>query len=190
VETGPEADDEASRGASIRVQGTLEASRLAAESEVVSALSRRLSKESFLRMEVIGQFNNGFILTRLGGNGGGEGQGAQGQGGEGQGADDLFIIDQHAASEKANFEKLSARTALGSQRLLSPLPLELAPSELEALRAHLPAFEAHGFQLAFDDDAPAAKRAKLVAVPFCRRASFGAADVHGTVAPRARPLAP
>ncbi len=39
--------------------------------------------------QVIGQFNLGFILARLG--------------------QDVFIIDQHAADEKRTFEKLQVR---------------------------------------------------------------------------------
>eukprot|EP00302_Diacronema_sp_CCMP2436_P041919 CAMPEP_0180036346 /NCGR_PEP_ID=MMETSP0984-20121128/30849_1 /TAXON_ID=483367 /ORGANISM="non described non described, Strain CCMP 2436" /LENGTH=250 /DNA_ID=CAMNT_0021962457 /DNA_START=149 /DNA_END=899 /DNA_ORIENTATION=+ len=122
-------------------------------------------------MHVIGQFNNGFILTRL-----------RERQPSGALSSDLFIIDQHAASEKANFERLSSKTSLGSQRLLCPLPLELAPAELEAVRANLPAFEAQGFQILLDEEAPAAQRAKLAAVPFCKRASFGVADVHELLA--------
>lgn len=52
----------------------------------------------FAEMEVIGQFNLGFILTRLGA--------------------DLFIVDQHATDEKYNFEMLQQHTALQGQRLL------------------------------------------------------------------------
>lgn len=39
------------------------------------------------RLQVIGQFNLGFIVCRLGG--------------------DLYVIDQHAADEKYNFERLT-----------------------------------------------------------------------------------
>lgn len=39
--------------------------------------------------QIVGQFNLGFIVARLG--------------------PDLFIIDQHAADEKYNFERLTVR---------------------------------------------------------------------------------
>ncbi|KAJ1620251.1 hypothetical protein T492DRAFT_915317 [Pavlovales sp. CCMP2436] len=168
---GAAAGGGAGAGARIRVDGALEAAAGQADAEVVTALSRQLSKGSFNRMHVIGQFNNGFILTRL-----------RERQPSGALSSDLFIIDQHAASEKANFERLSSKTSLGSQRLLCPLPLELAPAELEAVRANLPAFEAQGFQILLDEEAPAAQRAKLAAVPFCKRASFGVADVHELLA--------
>lgn len=53
----------------------------------------------FAEMEVIGQFNLGFIITRLGA--------------------DIFIVDQHATDEKYNFETLQQHTVLQGQRLLA-----------------------------------------------------------------------
>jgi DNA mismatch repair protein PMS2 len=50
-------------------------------------------------MEILGQFNLGFIVTRLG--------------------SDLFIIDQHATDEKYNFEMLQLSTVLQNQRLVT-----------------------------------------------------------------------
>ena len=66
-------------------------------------------KEDFARMHIIGQFNLGFILARLGNN--------------------LFIIDQHAADEKYNFERLQQITRLNKQPLMQPLALDLTPAE-------------------------------------------------------------
>ncbi|KMZ57622.1 hypothetical protein ZOSMA_84G00610 [Zostera marina] len=53
--------------------------------------------QKYLRL-VVGQFNLGFIIGKL--------------------DDDLFIIDQHAADEKYNFEVLSQSTILNQQPLL------------------------------------------------------------------------
>lgn len=61
-------------------------------------LSKEISKDSFKVMEVIGQFNLGFIITKL--------------------EDDLFIIDQHATDEIYNFETLQKTTELTSQKLV------------------------------------------------------------------------
>ena len=44
-----------------------------------------ITKEMFGKMEIIGQFDQGFIITKHG--------------------DDLFIIDQHASDEEYNFEE-------------------------------------------------------------------------------------
>lgn len=49
-------------------------------------------------MQIIGQFNQGFIITRL--------------------DSDLFIIDQHASDEKYNFETLQQNTVLKNQKLI------------------------------------------------------------------------
>ena len=52
----------------------------------------------FKKMEILGQFNLGFIITKLG--------------------DDLFIVDQHATDEKYNFENLQRDTVIQSQKLI------------------------------------------------------------------------
>ena len=71
-------------------------------------LERQITKEIFGQMEIIGQFNQGFIITKHG--------------------DDLFIIDQHASDEKYNFEEQQRNTVLKSQRLICPQSLELTCS--------------------------------------------------------------
>lgn len=52
-------------------------------------MTHPLTWRCHLSMQVIGQFNLGFIVCRLG--------------------EDLYIIDQHAADEKYNFERLTVR---------------------------------------------------------------------------------
>jgi DNA mismatch repair protein PMS2 len=49
-------------------------------------------------MELIGQFNLGFVVVKLG--------------------PDIFIVDQHASDEKYNFEDLSKKTVFQTQRLI------------------------------------------------------------------------
>jgi DNA mismatch repair protein PMS2 len=68
-----------------------------------AALSRIITKTDFNKMQVIGQFNLGFIVTRW--------RKCE------EGLDDLFVIDQHAADEKFNFETLQQTTVIESQRL-------------------------------------------------------------------------
>lgn len=65
-------------------------------------------------MEVLGQFNLGFIIARLG--------------------RDLFIVDQHASDEKFNFERLQASTQLNRQPLLQPRALGLSAAEEITIR--------------------------------------------------------
>lgn len=73
------------------------------------ALSRVISKSDFARMEVLGQFNKGFIIARLRSD---DGDGKKDM------TDDLFIIDQHASDEKFNFETLQRTTVIKAQMLI------------------------------------------------------------------------
>lgn len=61
-------------------------------------LQKQISKEMFKQMSIVGQFNHGFIITKL--------------------KSDLFIVDQHASDEKYNFEHLQASTVLERQVLV------------------------------------------------------------------------
>ncbi|KAF7684118.1 DNA mismatch repair protein PMS1 [Astathelohania contejeani] len=72
-----------------------------------------IKKEDFRRMELIGQFNHGFILTRLVKNN----------------TIFLIIVDQHAADEIKNYEMLVNSFSLRRQKLIVPVPLELSPIE-------------------------------------------------------------
>ena len=58
-------------------------------------------------MHVVGQFSRGFIVACLHKTDGAVGAGAVN--------DDLFIVDQHGADEKYNFETLQTTTRLESQ---------------------------------------------------------------------------
>ena len=87
------------------VQDPAQAVSEAADREI----HRVFQKKDFAIMEIVGQFNLGFILARLAGN--------------------LFIIDQHAADEKYNFERLQQITRLNKQPLLQPLRLDVTPAE-------------------------------------------------------------
>lgn len=66
------------------------------------ALARVISKDDFGSMEILGQFNKGFIIARLRKNG----------------MDDLFCVDQHASDEKFNFETLQRTTHIRAQALI------------------------------------------------------------------------
>ena len=67
-------------------------------SNAEAELRRGVSKSDFASMEVIGQFNLGFIIAKL--------------------CNDLFIVDQHASDEKYNYERLQRDTVLQQQRLI------------------------------------------------------------------------
>lgn len=89
------------------------------EADAGQALSRMLDKKDFSTMEVVGQFNLGFIITRLRHppeNSTSEGEQEHLE--HDSGLDDLFIVDQHASDEKFNFETLQQTTKIASQKLV------------------------------------------------------------------------
>nr|XP_009405473.2 PREDICTED: DNA mismatch repair protein PMS1 isoform X1 [Musa acuminata subsp. malaccensis]XP_018682495.1 PREDICTED: DNA mismatch repair protein PMS1 isoform X1 [Musa acuminata subsp. malaccensis] len=122
-----------------------------------SELNRLFKKEYFGQMQVIGQFNLGFIIGKI--------------------EQDLFIIDQHAADEKYNFERLSQSTILNLQPLLKPMRLELSPEEEVVASMNMQIIRKNGFTLIEDMHASPGHRFLLKAVPFSRNIIFGAEDV-------------
>ncbi|GMH30855.1 hypothetical protein Nepgr_032698 [Nepenthes gracilis] len=143
---------------------TLELSQLDNEEWKARALAaattefeKLFRKSDFSRMKVIGQFNLGFIIAKL--------------------DQDLFIVDQHAADEKYNYERLSQSTAMNQQPLLHPLMLELSPEEEEVASVHMDIIRKNGFSLEEDLHAPPGHRFKLKAVPFSKNTTFGVEDV-------------
>lgn len=85
---------------------------LSGDLKAEKALSRIISKDDFREggMFVVGQFNLGFIITRL--------NRRQTANNYRIITDDLFIIDQHAADEKYNFETLQQTTKILCQSLI------------------------------------------------------------------------
>ncbi|CAK9175311.1 unnamed protein product [Ilex paraguariensis] len=142
-------------------QSINEAGKASALAAATSELERLFKKEDFGRMKVIGQFNLGFIIGKL--------------------DQDLFIVDQHAADEKYNYERLSESTILNQQPLLRPLRMELSPEEEIVISMHMDTIRKNGFSLEEDLHAPPGHRFKLKAVPFSKNITFGVADVKDLV---------
>jgi len=106
-----------------------------------------LAKEQFRgEMEIIGQFNMGFMLAKCRKN-------------------HLWILDQHACDEKYNFENLCRDTAIHEQKLLKPMQLDLSPAEESCILDNMDIFEANGFRFQFDTSAPIRHRLSLTALP-------------------------
>eukprot|EP00871_Galdieria_phlegrea_P006105 jgi/Galph1/982/GphlegSOOS_G5617.1 len=121
-------------------------------------LQQRLSKQEFLCMEAIGQFNQGFIIAKW--------------------KSHLFIIDQHAADERYNFEMLQKQKGeLPSQPLLQPLNLTLSAEEEWLLMNHLGWIESWGFRFLVNMDENPGNRVSLIQVPFHEKTTFGIDDV-------------
>ena len=112
-------------------------------------------------MEIVGQFNLGFIIARLG--------------------QDLFIIDQHASDEKHTFETLQQTTAIHRQPLVHPQRLELTAVEEMTVLDRMSIFESNGFQFRIDTHAEPTKKLALTAIPFSKQTTFGAEDVRELV---------
>ena len=124
-------------------------------------LLRFVSREMFQRMKIIGQFNLGFIVGKL--------------------EDDLFIVDQHAADEKYNFEILQLKHSLQGQKLIHPIPLELTYTNENILKDNIEIFKKNGFD--FEILEPSRENVevsciRLLAVPSSRNWTFSVDDVH------------
>lgn len=120
-------------------------------------LRTEINKSDFVKMDIIGQFNLGFIIVRL--------------------DDDLFIVDQHASDEKYNFETLQNTTTLQNQSLVVPQALELTAVNESILIDNMKVFELNGFKFDVDMDQPITKRVKLIAKPFSKNWEFGKEDI-------------
>jgi DNA mismatch repair protein PMS2 len=147
--------------------------------------SRVLNKGHFQQMVVLGQFNLGFIIVRVG--------------------SDIFILDQvrcfksvdktktcryfhvllirpsdslltyahfspslcppsrvqHACDEKYNFETLQSSTTIHEQRLILPLPFEASAMEEVVILDNLEVFRQNGFRFLVDEEAPPMKRLQV-----------------------------
>ncbi|KPV74450.1 uncharacterized protein RHOBADRAFT_27977 [Rhodotorula graminis WP1] len=144
-----------------------------------ATLSRIVSKDDFAQMEVVGQFNLGFIIARRRVSVG------SGKGKERAAAsdthDDLFIVDQHASDEKYNFEKLQAETVIQSQRLIAPRILNFASADELMAMEHVDLLRLNGFDVLVDEDADVGERVKLIAQPVSKDTVFDTGDLEELV---------
>ncbi|KAL1651690.1 ATP-binding mismatch repair protein [Didymella pomorum] len=131
-------------------------------------LSLTVTKADFNEMQIIGQFNLGFII-------------AVRPPTSTSPTSDLFIIDQHASDEKYNFERLSATTVLVSQRLVHPHPLELTAVEQEIILANEHSLTANGFVVDMNTS-DEERRAKLTSLPMSKEVTFTPTDLEELLA--------
>ena len=129
-------------------------------------LSLTVTKSDFSRMTIAGQFNLGFIIAV--------------RPNESSPDDDLFIIDQHAADEKFNFERLTRTLTLDPQRLAQPKQLYLTAVEEEIVLNHSPSLTANGFVIETDTSgtSPVGERCKLVSLPMSKETTFDLSDLE------------
>jgi len=124
-------------------------------------LIHELQKTSFREMETIGQFNRGFIVTKLG--------------------TDLFVVDQHASDERFNYERLLSTTAVEIQNLVVPLPLELSAANEQVIIDNMYLFKKLGFGIVLNDTAPAGHRLHLSSLPISKDWTAGKEDIEEIV---------
>jgi DNA mismatch repair ATPase MutL len=91
-----------------------------------------MEKNFFLTASVLGQFNLGFILIK-------------------DSENNLFIVDQHAADEKYNYELLLKNSKLTPQMLLVPKRVNLEAVENLNLLDKLEKLEAIGFKFKLEN---------------------------------------
>ncbi|XP_037133703.1 mismatch repair endonuclease PMS2 isoform X2 [Syngnathus acus] len=129
------------------------------ESQCAEAeLKKEISKDMFKQMEIVGQFNLGFIITKLN--------------------SDIFMIDQHATDEKYNFEMLQQHTVLQGQKLIVPQKLHLTAVNENVLMENIEIFQKNGFEFQIDEDAQVMERVKLVSLPTSKNWTFGPTDIE------------
>ena len=115
------------------------------EEQAIEEMSRKLNKTDFFAMKILGQFNRGFILTQL--------------------DSDIFVVDQHAAEERRNFDSLLSTYELEPQKLMSPEQMTLSPYQEHVLKEHMAAFISNGFRFHYDATLNQGERYQLTAVP-------------------------
>ncbi|KAG8627554.1 hypothetical protein KVT40_005037 [Elsinoe batatas] len=142
-------------------------------------LSLTISKPDFAEMRIAGQFNLGFILAIR------PAKTPDDQ-------DHLFIIDQHAADEKFNFERLYASTNLTPQRLVTPKDLQLSAVEEELISANSASLLANGFEFdvvepnddaedlsdPFNNTTSKRRQFRLLTLPTSKETTFSISDLE------------
>ncbi|KAJ7330351.1 MutL C terminal dimerization domain-containing protein [Mycena albidolilacea] len=134
------------------------------------ALARTISKADFGAMEILGQFNLGFIITRRRKEKDGDGAAVA--------MDDLFIVDQHAADEKYNFETLQQTTRIKSQKLFRAQALELTAGDELLAMENIEVLRQNGFEVETAAEGDSGPRLSLTAQPISKDTVFDMKDLE------------
>lgn len=111
-------------------------------------LRLNLNKTSFKNMRIIGQFNKGFIIVSLNRH--------------------IFIVDQHATDERANYEDQLEKSPLVKQPMVRPKPLYFNLIQENAILNHLTAFQDRGFDFQLDLTKKIGFRVMLTSTSICK----------------------
>lgn len=128
------------------------------EETAVIQMSKEMDKSQFKDMKVIGQFNKGFIITKLG--------------------SALFVIDQHASDERRNFDELLESKQLDPQALIKPIPLSLSAYEEYLIKENIGIFTKNGFRLSHDPNLGQGSRYSITGVPSSGDKMFGVDEIE------------
>lgn len=120
-----------------------------------------IQKLDFPLMEVVGQFNLGFIVVKH--------------------EERLFIVDQHASDEIFNYERLHRLLLLRAQPLVIPRVLELSPIDEMLVLDQQEQLRKNGFVVREAQQQEPGKRVELVAVPVLKNVVFDDSDLHELV---------
>lgn len=128
----------------------------------IDYMNLSVNKKEFAKMEIVGQFNLGFIIVVR----------------KNDENHDLFIVDQHASDEKYNFETLQRETVIECQSLITPQPLELNIIEEFLILENLDVFKSNGFKLKVDEDNDPGHKISLLSVPISKQTVFDLNDFN------------
>jgi len=140
------------------------------------ALSRVIEKDDFNVMEVVGQFNAGFIVARRR-----RQQSDSNECEENDVLDDLFIVDQHAADEKYNFEDLQETIKPQAQKLIHPQQLQLSAADEMLAIENIDILQQNGFDIVVNNDEerdPTVPRISLAGLPISKETVFDMKDLE------------
>ncbi|KRZ73603.1 Mismatch repair endonuclease PMS2 [Trichinella papuae] len=127
----------------------------AKDAQAEEEVKRFLTRDMFAKMHIIGQFNCGFILTRL--------------------DNDLFILDQHASDEKRTFETMRRTTVVQSQLLVHPICSNLTSFDRYVILENLETFKNLGYTFQFPPEG-SDEPVKIVSLPVCHGQIFDRRD--------------
>lgn len=117
-----------------------------------------IHKGDFGHMQVVGQFNLGFIVVVH--------------------TNRLFIVDQHALDEIYNYERLHQALVLRAQPLVAPRVLELSPIDEMVLLENIHSLRQNGFVVEEVHDGVPGRRVRLLALPVLKNVVFDDGDLH------------
>ncbi|KAI5184546.1 DNA mismatch repair protein PMS2 [Nematocida homosporus] len=117
-----------------------------------------LQKDDLAHLNLVGQFNNGFIIVTLKKND----------------KTHLYAIDQHSADEAVKYERLKTTYTHPKQNLVKEIPLSLTDYEKYLIEEHQDTLAQNGFVFSSDKTA-------LIQVPMYSTTVFGEAELKETL---------